>query len=150
MSILSLLTPQNRHISFLKDKKEFPDPTETGTIPIIQFSFYHSNHLTTEYNIHNWPVPYANECHLASIKDTHDVEPLPAYDIKGNRIRPTDYEDKLAGAVARVCFSIVHYIIKEKHIYNALVKDITVVRPPTTIASTSLKHILHSPKKKKI
>ena len=62
-------------------------------------------------------------------------------------ISPLDYEEKLGGAIARVCFSIVHYLIKHKHVYNAIVRDITVMRPPTTIAAPSLKHILHPQKK---
>ena len=30
-----------------------------------------------------------------------------------------------------------------KHTFNTLVRDITVLRPPTTVVPTSLKHILH-------
>jgi hypothetical protein len=91
----------------------------------------------------------ANEPYLDDIKTTHDVQQLPAYDIRNNAINPSDYEEKLAGAVARVCFSIVHFVIKQRHIFNATVKDITVIRAPTTIPTMSLKHILHPKKKQK-
>ena len=85
-----------------------------------------------EYTIHNWPVPVANEPYLDEIKSSHDVQEIPAYDIRNNLIHPTEYEEKLGGAIARVCFSIAHYTVKQKHIFNALVRDITVLRAPTT------------------
>ena len=97
----------------------------------------------------NWAVSSANETYLDEIKATHTVEQLPAYDINANLIAPLDYEEKLAGSIARICFSIVHFNIKQKHVFNAYVKDITIVRPPTSIATTSLKHLLHPKKKKK-
>jgi hypothetical protein len=103
-----------------------------------------------EYNIDNWPVPLTNEDSLEAIKPTHNVQRLPAYDVKGQLIHPLDYEEKLAGAIARVCFSIVHFTVKQRHIFNALVRDITIIRPSTTIATTSLKHILHPTKKRKL
>ena len=85
------------------------------------------------------------EPYLDAMKSSHVVQQLPAYDVRGNDIHPSEYEEKLAGAITRVCFSIVHFLIKQKHIYNAVLRDITVLRPPTTVipSSTSLKHILH-------
>jgi hypothetical protein len=106
--------------------------------------------MDDEYDIDNWPVSLSNEPYLDAIKSTHNVQRLPAYDIKGDLIHPFDYEEKLAGAIARVCFSIVHFVVRQKHIYNALVRDITIVRPPITIATTSLKHILHPKKKRRV
>lgn len=105
------------------------------------------NILYIEYTIYDWPVSHANKIHLDEIKSTHDVQELPAYDVKNNLIHPSDYEEKIAGSIARVCFSIVHFEIKQRHIFNAIVKDITILRPPTNISPTTLKHILH-PKKK--
>ena len=97
-----------------------------------------------EYTINDWPVNASNECYLNEIKVSHSVHPIPAYDIKGNLISPLDYEEKLGGAIAHVCFSIVHYLIK--HAFNAIIQDITVMRLHTTIATPSLKHIFFIPK----
>jgi len=107
-----------------------------------------SDRINDEYTINNWPVSSPNEIHLHSIKDNYDVQQLPAYDVRNNLIHPSHYEEKLAGCTARVCFSIMHYLIKQKHVFNAIVKDITVVRPPMSIAPTTLKNILHQKKKK--
>ena len=106
--------------------------------------------IRTVQNIDDWPVIPANEYELDSIKSSHYVQPLPAYDIRGNLIEPSLYKEKLAGAIARVCFTVIHYPIKQKHIFNALVRDITIIQPPTTIVRSSLKNILHpKPKQKK-
>jgi hypothetical protein len=75
---------------------------------------------------------------------------MPAYDIKNNPINPSDYEEKLAGSIARVCFSIVHFYIRERHIFNAQLRDVTIVRPPSSITKKSLQHILHPKKKQRI
>ena len=88
----------------------------------------------------------SNNDYLDAIKSSHEVRPIPAYDVKGNLITPTEYEEKIAGATAHVCFAIVHFLIRQKHVYNAVVRDITIMRPPTTIATTTLKNVLH-PKK---
>ena len=83
--------------------------------------------------------------HLDAIKDTHNVEPLPAYDVDDTLIHPY-YEATLAGAITQVCFSLVHFIIKQKHISNAMIWDITVLHLPITIMHSSLKHIFHPQK----
>ena len=124
------------------------------TIMVTSFSSSSSqststHHDLSEFDINNWPVPLANEPYLEDIKSTHDVQQIPAFDIRNESVHPSEYEEKLAGAIARVCFLITHFIIKQKHVYNALVKDITIIRPPTTISTKSLKHVLHPKKKQK-
>lgn len=101
-----------------------------------------------DYTINEWPINANNEPYLDAIKLSHTVFPIPAYDIKGALISPSDYEEKLGGAIAHVCFSIVHFFIRQRHIYNAIIRDITVMRPPTTIMAPTLKNVLH-PKKGK-
>ena len=110
---------------------------------------FYLKHFILEYTIHNWPIPVTNEPYLKSIRNSHKVNQLPAYDIRGNPIHPKEYEEKLAGAIARVCFTLLHFIIKQKHVFNALVRDITILCPPSPITPTSLKHILPQKKKTK-
>ena len=106
------------------------------TIMVNFFSFFFlTYHFFLMYLpaqvINNWPVTPANEFELDSIKTFHYVQPLPAYDIQGNLIEPSLYEEKFTGAIARVCFTIVYYPIKQKHIFNALVRDTpSFDRPP--------------------
>ena len=75
----------------------------------------------------NWAVLSTNKAYLDEIRSTHSVEQLPTYDINANLIAPLDYEEKLAGSIARICFSIIHFNIKQKNIFNAYVKNITIV-----------------------
>ena len=112
--------------------------------------FWGRGNLIQEYDINNWPVNENNQVFLNAIKSSHMVRQLPAYDIKGNLINPIDYEEKLGGAITQVCFLIFYFLVKQKHIFNAVVQDITILCPPTMIVSStsSLKHILHPPCKK--
>ena len=118
-----------------KEKKDAPQLDENKDVQI------------EDYTIEDWPTNASNEPYLDTIKSSHDVRPIPAYDVKGTLIPPTQYEEKLAGAIVRVCFTITHFIIRQKHIYNAIVCNITIMRPPTTISTATLKNVLH-PKNK--
>lgn len=64
--------------------------------------------FTTDNQVDNWPVTATNETFLDTIKLTHDVHQIPAYNVKGILIHPSDYENELAGDIARVCLSIVY------------------------------------------
>jgi hypothetical protein len=60
---------------------------------------------------------------------THQVVPLPAYDIKGNLIKPEKYRVALAGALARVSFTMSHwYIASAKEPTNSFVADVRSIR----------------------
>ena len=93
---------------------------------------HHQFHLhLIGFTFDKWPVDSSNILHLDAIKASHIVQPLPAFDIGGYRIHPSDYEEKLAGAIACVYFTIVHFLFKQKHVFKAVVRDITVLCPPT-------------------
>lgn len=133
-----------------KGKNKNPDLKKNGISSKPAFNhiiIFDSN--TLEYNMNNWPVSPANETYLNEIKASHDVQQLDAYDVNNNIISPFDYEEKLAGAIARICFSIIHFSIKEKHVFSTRVKDITVLRPPILFPNTSLRHVLHPNQKPK-
>jgi len=72
---------------------------------------------------------------------THHVVPLPAYDIKGNLIKPEMYRAALAGALVRVSFTMAHwYIASTKEPTNCFVADVKSIRvltDPATPKSSS-------------
>jgi hypothetical protein len=78
----------------------------------------------SESSIENWPVHGNNEVLLNAMKSSHSLHQLPAYNVNSDAIDPQQYEEKLAGAIAQVCFSIIHFFMKQKHIFNAVVRDI--------------------------
>jgi len=76
------------------------------------------------------------------LSSTHKVNALPAYDINGDIIVPKNYKKELAGAIARVTFTLSHWFINRKA-SNTFVADIDSIRvlvPPPQ----------NSPKKRKL
>ncbi len=71
--------------------------------------------LPPEFNILHWPT-YSTEAAdaLAGIVDSHTAQPLPAYDIRGDLIPPTNYSTSLRGATVLLSYNILHYSISEK------------------------------------
>ena len=124
------------HLLFFKKEKR--DPSQLDKNNDLQIE---------EYTIDDWLINPSNKSYLNAIKGSHCIHLIPAYNIKGTLIPPAKYEEKLAGAIVHVCFTIVHFIIKHKHIYNAVVRDISIIRPPTTISTATLRNVLHPNKK---
>lgn len=71
--------------------------------------------LGSEFSIDNWPVKsdVAKES-LHGMKTTHRPIPIPAYDVNGSLIAPSDYHRRLQGALAQIHFTLVHWSIREK------------------------------------
>ena len=111
--------------------------------------------MYSDIPINVWPVSSINQSYLDDIKATHVVHRIPAYDIRNQIIAPDKYQDKLAGSIVEVYFSLVHFFIRQsqKNIFNAVVRDITVLRPPLQVASSisgqKLHSVLHNRKKGK-
>jgi hypothetical protein len=67
------------------------------------------------------------------LKKNHCIIPLPAYDIHGNLIHPTQYRDTLKGAVVRVTVLLKHWNITVKDnvnrrdTYTADIKNLRVL-----------------------
>ena len=62
---------------------------------------------------------------------THELIPVPAYDLQGNLIRPEDYKSVLPGSVVRVGFRLTHWHIKERRndpASNTFIADIESLR----------------------
>ncbi|KAJ7018594.1 hypothetical protein C8F04DRAFT_1404858 [Mycena alexandri] len=97
------------------------------------------------YDLRDWPVksPAAREA-LVAMEDTHRVYALPAYDINGNLIPPSQY-GTLMGAVVRATISLSHWNIarEARDSYVADIVSLRVLVPAAPIASTS------SPRKRK-
>ena len=71
--------------------------------------------------MHNWAVPTTNEAYLDEIKSTHTVEQLPMISIEISL--PPLIMKKNSQAPSLESSSIAHFNIKQKHIFNAYVKD---------------------------
>lgn len=84
------------------------------------------------YALAGWPIvnAEAEDARQEMLQGkTHEVVPLPAYDIKGNLIKPEKYRVALAGALARICFTMAHwYIPSAKEPTNCFVADVKSIR----------------------
>ena len=89
----------------------------------------------------NWPAfSDAARGGLDSIRQTHQVIPIPAYDIEGKLIDPCFYRHYLEGAVAEVHFNLSHWSILRqgvpgKDVYTADIVMIRVLVPPRASAT---------------
>ncbi|KAF8076842.1 hypothetical protein FPV67DRAFT_1445399 [Lyophyllum atratum] len=96
-----------------------------------------TNNIPKEHKIENWPAVYdaAKEA-LASMVDTHNVIPLPAYDMHGALLWPIHYRAYLEGALVQVHFNLTHWSIGAKDsnpavdTYVADISNIRVLTPP--------------------
>jgi len=87
---------------------------------------------------------------LDSIRKTHRVIPIPAYDIEGNLIDLRFYRRHLEGAVVEAHFNLSHWSISRhgapgKDVYTADIVMLRVLVPPCASAAPQ-----HSPLKRKV
>ena len=88
-----------------------------------------------------WPVTECCIPHLQQILDTHDLYPLPAYNIKGQLIPPLQYDALLKGATVEAHFTLIHHYIKSmnQHVYITMVHKIQVLCFPAPLPTSPFK-----------
>ncbi|KAF8512170.1 hypothetical protein JB92DRAFT_336164 [Gautieria morchelliformis] len=92
-----------------------------------------------------WPVRQAWCDELDAVKETHDVNPLPAYDLDHSIIVPKDYERCLLGAIVEVQVTLIHYLIGKKgSTMVADVREMIVLQPPRELPPSPTKRSLIS------
>ncbi|KAF8520056.1 hypothetical protein JB92DRAFT_3111911 [Gautieria morchelliformis] len=99
--------------------------------------------LMMQISFNGWPVSHAWRKELDAVKATHDVNPLPAYDIDHNMIAPKDYERCLLGAAVEVHVTLIHYLIGKKgSTMVADLREMIVLRPPRRLPQSPTKQSL--------
>lgn len=109
-----------------------------------------SHNCSSDFScIENWPVTTdAAREELATMFQTHSVNPVPAYDMHGLLIHLLSYRNRLAGATVELHFEVSHWSMKGRtgepscDIYAADMVAIRVLVPP--------KPILVTPRKRKV
>lgn len=106
----------------------FPIPSSMISIPDS------TERLASQFQLNNWPVGDRCKSALADLAaaNTHDIQPLRAYDTDGSILSPTNYENKLHGATVLVAMAFFHRYIKKnkRHVFTLQVCEITILRPP--------------------
>jgi len=101
---------------------------------------------TTMFTTAKWPVTHEEtRVELEQIAATHRIVPIPAYDIKGDLIKPEAYRRSLEDAIVELHFGLTHWAIagrKAAPASDVFVGDIDLIRvlvPPHTSSSGMVK-----------
>lgn len=76
--------------------------------------------------IQGWPATSGFKERALDCETTHSIVPLPAYDLDGEIIHPTQYERKLPGAIVEAVFHLVSYCINGTR--NVLVLEMQALK----------------------
>ncbi|KIO01339.1 hypothetical protein M404DRAFT_28876 [Pisolithus tinctorius Marx 270] len=100
---------------------------------------YHDESRTLD-----WPVQERTKGALERAALTHVICPLPAFDQNHESIVPSDYHQKLYGAVVIVHFALVHYYFRQdkKSVFSGIVREMVVLRNPLPPPTNPLKRSL--------
>ncbi|KAG9309252.1 hypothetical protein JVU11DRAFT_10735 [Chiua virens] len=129
--------------------------SDTSSVLCLFFCLVIINHkmlildddLGPEFAMETWPVDPKCSALLHDLLPSHNICPLPAYDLNNNLIPPTQYRNFLWGATVEVYFNFVHHFFKKNkcHIYNAMVPKIQILEAPAALPSSPFKCLHVSP-----
>ncbi|KAI6006220.1 hypothetical protein F5J12DRAFT_892959 [Pisolithus orientalis] len=85
--------------------------------------------IDDEMRMMDWPVQEHLKGALAHAAETHNISPLPVFDLDGESIDPSDYTHRLSSAIVRVHFALMHYSISrdKKSVFMAVVRDMVIL-----------------------
>ncbi|KAJ6525698.1 hypothetical protein B0H19DRAFT_1276052 [Mycena capillaripes] len=133
------------------------DPKETPATTLkVRHVLFEARTANSEdeddFDISNWPVKSeAAKMALNSMTTTHRVTQLPAYDLRGNLIEPSEYVASLRGAIVRATIILKHWNITGKNNeggrdrYTADIEGLRVLVAPKLQATQT-----PSPRKRKV
>ncbi|KAF8132271.1 hypothetical protein EV363DRAFT_1073599, partial [Boletus edulis] len=113
----------------------------------LRLMYSSDGELGPEFAMETWPVAPRCIDSLQELISTHDICPLPAFDMlrfgRFNIIPPTRYESLLKGATVEVHFAVVHHHIKrkKKHVYNAVLHKMQILQLADPAPSSPFKRL---------
>ncbi|KIO01645.1 hypothetical protein M404DRAFT_149895 [Pisolithus tinctorius Marx 270] len=124
------------------DIKDEPESIAHNGECVPSFQCLHSHLPASEQATAAWPVPDDIKDTLTHAARTHNISPLPAFDVDGLPIEPVDYLRVLSGAVVQVHFALLHFFIKgdRKSIFTTSLQELRVLRAPQRGPVNPLKH----------
>ncbi|KAF8478324.1 hypothetical protein JB92DRAFT_2837996 [Gautieria morchelliformis] len=126
-----LVTERSENDEITDSSDEGEDLSELDKAKMKQISF------------DGWPVSLAWREELDAVKSTHDVNPLPAYDLDHKMIAPKDYERCLVGAAVELHVTLIHYLIgKQGSTLVADLREMIVLWPPRAMPQSPSKRSL--------
>jgi hypothetical protein len=101
--------------------------------------------IESDIDTSTWPVHDRCKGELEQITGTHHVIPIPAFSLKGKRVPPDQYQQRLSGAIVEVRFGMTHHYIKrsKRSVFSAVVRELTILRPPINVINSPIKKRPH-------
>ncbi|KAI6152800.1 hypothetical protein EDD17DRAFT_1635375 [Pisolithus thermaeus] len=100
--------------------------------------------LTDPFSLETWPLTKeSNRAELLSLKSTHRLLPVPAYDLDNDLIRPSAYRRSLQGALVEIHFTLSHWGIAavRRDVYGAEIRQIRLLVPPVPLSPVKKRRI---------
>lgn len=92
-----------------------------------------ADNLGVEFRLEQWPAHFdeaRNAILELQMTETHKLNVIPAYDINGKIIKPTEYWSKLEGALVRTEFHMNYWRVKGKDFFAADIQAMQVLQKP--------------------
>ncbi|KAI5990489.1 hypothetical protein EDD15DRAFT_2198069 [Pisolithus albus] len=97
------------------------------------------------FTFEQWPLTQERHCaELLTLKSTHHLLPVPAYDLEGNLLKTSTYCRNLQGALVEIHFTLSHWGIAgvKRDIYRGEIELIQLLEPPPTSSAAVQKRKL--------
>ncbi|KAF8480565.1 hypothetical protein JB92DRAFT_2837643 [Gautieria morchelliformis] len=94
------------------------------------------------FSFATWLVTDAARDAMNAVKHTHDFSPLPAFDVNGDPIVPSQYDRLLKGAVVEVHFALTSWVFagrSAKAMSIPLIREMLVISPPKPPVASPMK-----------
>ncbi|KAF8503845.1 hypothetical protein JB92DRAFT_3123363 [Gautieria morchelliformis] len=79
---------------------------------------------------------------MNAVKHTHEISPLPAFDVNGDPIVPSQYDRLLKGAVVEVHFALTSWVFagrSAKAMSIPVIREMLVISPPKPPVASPMK-----------
>ncbi|KAG9318982.1 hypothetical protein JVU11DRAFT_1098 [Chiua virens] len=99
--------------------------------------------LGHDFAMASWPVSECCKPHLESLLNTHDICPIPAFNLTGHLIPPLRYESMVKGATVEAHFTMGHINIKrqKRHVFVTIARELQILRHPDPTPASPFKRI---------
>ncbi|KAF8526692.1 hypothetical protein JB92DRAFT_2826455 [Gautieria morchelliformis] len=94
------------------------------------------------FSFATWPVTDATRDAMNAVKQTHDISPLPTFEVNGDPIVPSQYNRLLKGAIVEVHFALTSWVFagrSAKAMSIPMIREMLVISPPKPPVASPMK-----------
>ncbi|KAI6014255.1 hypothetical protein PISMIDRAFT_118001, partial [Pisolithus microcarpus 441] len=93
----------------------------------------HDDAPDNPFSFERWPLTRErNRTNLLNLKNTHQILPVPTYDLARDLLKPATYRHFLQGALVEIHFSLTHWGIAgvKRDVYSGKIELLRLLEPP--------------------